>query len=861
VFYGKVFNHAIGPDYVITQGAFTWVISRPDGRQVTLTGQLEELKNGEFSYQLRVPHQALSAGLEVATNAVPLAAQPAACSHLQILIDGVPARVVAPGSTLFSVGQPIRASTYRLDLESFNPLADTDGDGIPDAWADRFNVDDALADPDGDGWNNRTEFRLGSRPDHDDRVPALATKELLVYADGTTGLRLRALDSDSTAVNLLYTLATPPAIGTLILRNAVSGSSPSDRALVAGDSFSQADIDRGRLVFAHAGAVSASLSVSFSVSLRDEDPSHAATSATVALIFYRPAASVSVAQLRTTAGLPTSVTGVEALPVQEQQTVLNYLASRDLGYVVWDASREGRAQTMAVPSSGLTPQQYDSQYVPAFGPDRRHLLIGGNGDDDLSGGMEADVLVASAGNKRLSGGGGGDLFSILGPQGNHTIVDFHAAEGDMIDLSHAFAGSSTELSDYLQLASGAGGSVLRIDTDGVGGGFTDITVTLAGTAFQPEDLYPLVDSGRLLVGNKRLSARISLAATQPVASENGPNAGSLTLTRAGYAGSDLMVNLQISGSAVNGVDYSWIPNQVTFASGQREVVLTVTPYVDALTELTEVVDVLVQPGPGYVVGPTARAQVTIEDLAPLITIEPLEPLATKNPLRPASFLVQRAGILDRSVFLRLNIAGNAAAGTDYNTIPAYVNLAANQTSYLLEILPKSTAVLSHGAESVQITLTPNSAYKLGTPSAASVWIVEEELSFSLWQQRNFPGVTQDTVAFASADFGSTGLKNILRYAFQLDALNPQADATSAPKFQILENRLAVTFRHPAAISDVQYVVEVSDDLVTWNSSSDRVEAFVPAEAATDGQVSGFRAKRTRDEAHQQFMRVRVVYSP
>src|SRR6266487_634137 len=65
IFYGKVFNHAIGPDYVITQGAFTWVISRPDGRQVTLAGKLEELKDGEFSYQLRVPHQALSAGLEV----------------------------------------------------------------------------------------------------------------------------------------------------------------------------------------------------------------------------------------------------------------------------------------------------------------------------------------------------------------------------------------------------------------------------------------------------------------------------------------------------------------------------------------------------------------------------------------------------------------------------------------------------------------------------------------------------------------------------------------------------------------------------------------------------------------------------
>ncbi|HYV31421.1 MAG TPA: hypothetical protein VEO53_09985, partial [Candidatus Binatia bacterium] len=223
--------------------------------------------------------------------------------------------------------------------------------------------------------------------------------------------------------------------------------------------------------------------------------------------------------------------------------------------------------------------------------------------------------------------------------------------------------------------------------------------------------------------------------------------------------------------------------------------------------------------------------------------------------------VQRGGILDRSVFIRLNITGNATAGTDYNSIPAYLNLAANQTSSLLEVVPKPTAELSRGAESVQIALLPDSTYKLGTPSAASVWIVEEELSFSLWKQKNFPGVTQDTVAFASADFGSTGVKNILRYAFQLDALNPQPDSIGAPRFQIIDNHLAVTFRRPAAISDVRYVVEVSDDLATWNSSADRVEAFVPSEAAADGQVSGFRAKRTRDEARQQFMRVRVVYTP
>jgi hypothetical protein len=842
----------------MTNGVLRWEIVKPDASRITLSTKLETIKDGEFSYRLNIPHQALSSGLDVPTNAVPLTTQPASCAHLQITVDGFPAKIVIPGSASFAVGQSLRAATHRLDLEVFNPLEDADGDGIPDWWANKYGVDDALADPDGDGLNNRAEFRAGSRPDQDNRIPTLDAKEILVYAEGTTGVRLRAVDSDSAPANLAFTLTAAPSGGALYMRN-----SPGDKLLAANDSFTQADVNQGRLVFVHQSGSAGFAQTSFEVSLRDENSSHSPSKSIVAVNVYRPEPSTlqrfnpSTLQL-SSAGLPTGVSGLDNISIDEVQLILNYLSSKDLHYVVWDASGEALGQSLAVPSSGLSRSQYDSQYVPAYGPDRHQILMGGAGGDSLSGSMESDVLVAGSGNDHLTGNGGADLFVIAG-KGNHVIQDFILADGDVIDLSRILSGTSALLTDYVHLSPNGSNTVIGVATGGTAGSFNDATVTLAGVLLQPDDLYTLADSGQLLAGDKRLPARITIAATVAVASENGPTVGSFTLTRAGTTDADLTVNLLITGSATDGVDYNWVSPQVTFPRGQRTVVLTITPYADTLTELSETVQVIVQPGSGYLVGTAGTVQLTIEDLAPQIAIEPLEPIATRNPLQGASFLVTRSGILDRSVFIRLTISGTATPNSDYTAIPAFINLPANQAAYVINVLPTVNAVLSGGAESVQVTIRPDSTYKLGASSSARVFIVDEQLSLGLWKQRNFPGVTADTVAFAATDTGATGVKNLQRYAFQLDPANPLSTPQYMPRFAITNQHLCVFFRRPASISDVSYVVEVSDDLMSWSSSPDAVEQFYDSPA--DGQTHCFRATRLYDSATKQFMRVRVVYTP
>src|SRR5262249_46982694 len=98
-----------------------------------------------------------------------------------------------------------------------------------------------------------------------------------------------------------------------------------------------------------------------------------------------------------------------------------------------------------------------------------------------------------------------------------------------------------------------------------------------------------------------------------------------------------------------------------------------------------------------------------------------------------------------------------------------------------------------------------------------------------------------------------------RYAFQLDPANPLSATQYMPRFAVTNQHLCVFFRRPEAVSDVRYLIEVSDDLTSWSSGPDAVEQFDPDSA--DGQVQAFRARRLYDSVQKQFMRVRVVYTP
>lgn len=846
VFYGQIVNRTSGQPDLLTQGKLLWTIVRPDGQQLKLQTTLVPLNGGRYSYRLLVPHQALTYGLTVSTSVIPLAGASASCSHLSITVDGLAASILAPGTSSFIVGQGSRAATCRLDLELANSLADTSGDGVPDWWKTRYGITDPNADLDGDGWSNLQEFRNAGNPTQDNRIPTLPTTEYWAYAEGLTEISFDAVDADSLPANISYTLVSLPTGGTFYLHNIGSNGSTNDVALAINSSFTQDDVNQGKLVFAQTDTNAPVSPTSFTVNLCDENPAHSAN-VVVTLNVFRPNYPESATEwARSAASSPASAGDLSGIAFNEQQMFLNYFLSRDHNYIIADSARSSAGRTIKAASSGV-----------ALGQEHSYVILGGAGADRLVGGTASDIIIGGRGNDSLRGNGGADLFVVGAADfGNETVEDFNTSEGDALDISRVLQGSSLQITNYVQINIAGSNSVLAINFTGIGNNYTNMNITLVGVQYTSANLRSLLDGGNLLTGNKSMSPIITIAASIPTASQNGPVAGKFTLTRSGAIGTALAVNLTVSGSAVNGSSYEQISTPVTFAVGQRTLDLPVNPYLTSAT-LPQVAQITVAAGEGYQPGSPSTAQVTIQPLLPQISIEAIEPTATRADLAPGAFLVTRAGSLANSVVVRLTIGGTASTSTDYSAISTLVNLAPNQTTALIFVNPKSTATVASGAKFVQASIKTDSAYKVVNPNTDRVYIVEQLYTRGDWQNQFFPGSTEDWSTFAAKDTGNTGIKNLHRYVFGLNPTTPSI-TNGLPMFRIINDHLCVTFRRPRSVTDFDYVTQVSDDFVNWTSLDSDIEMFTPPNLNTnDAETVSFRSKATVSGKPKQFMRVQL----
>src|SRR5262249_44608327 len=106
---------------------------------------------------------------------------------------------------------------------------------------------------------------------------------------------------------------------------------------------------------------------------------------------------------------------------------------------------------------------------------------------------------------------------------------------------------------------------------------------------------------------------ITIAATDPSASEVGPATGTFTFTRVGDTTFALSVDYTITGTAVNGADYDAISTQVTFPATAATATVTITPKNDALVEGPQTVILTLVDGANYDLGATTSDTVTIAD--------------------------------------------------------------------------------------------------------------------------------------------------------------------------------------------------------------------------------------------------------
>lgn len=107
--------------------------------------------------------------------------------------------------------------------------------------------------------------------------------------------------------------------------------------------------------------------------------------------------------------------------------------------------------------------------------------------------------------------------------------------------------------------------------------------------------------------------RLTIAASDPTATEAGPTPGSFTVSRTGGTETALTANYTISGTASNGGDYVSLPTTVIIPSGSSTATVTVAPTDDSLVEGNETVIVTLAANAAYTIGAPRSATVTITD--------------------------------------------------------------------------------------------------------------------------------------------------------------------------------------------------------------------------------------------------------
>ena len=185
----------------------------------------------------------------------------------------------------------------------------------------------------------------------------------------------------------------------------------------------------------------------------------------------------------------------ELISIQEQGTegddvLLGYAGAETLiGLAGDDTYTVNDAGDKIVDSDGVETVESSISYK--LGKGLEHLVLTGDADIDATGNREDNEIVGNAGINSLKGSGGDDVFHA---GDGDTVLDFKPGRdqlsiGELLDLD-----PGDDVGSFVQLASaGKKSTIVAIDANGDGSGFTDAAFTVNGKL--GTDLVAALESG------------------------------------------------------------------------------------------------------------------------------------------------------------------------------------------------------------------------------------------------------------------------------------------------------------------------------------------------------------------------------
>ncbi len=139
----------------------------------------------------------------------------------------------------------------------------------------------------------------------------------------------------------------------------------------------------------------------------------------------------------------------------------------------------------------------------------------------------------------------------------------------------------------------------------------------------------------------------------------------------------------------------------------------------------------------------------------VITLVAPDDAAAEENSEPGSFEVRREALdLTQAVTVQLTAGGTAAGGTDYLALPAEVTIPAGQTAVNLTLVPLDDAEVEPD-ETVTVSVAASPFFATGTPSSATVTIVDNETGIAVSAPDAVAGEPDDAGQFVITRSGLT----------------------------------------------------------------------------------------------------------
>lgn len=236
---------------------------------------------------------------------------------------------------------------------------------------------------------------------------------------------------------------------------------------------------------------------------------------------------------------------------------------------------------------------------------------------------------------------------------------------------------------------------------------------------------------------------VSVDVLDAAASEAGDGAA-FRVSRLGLTAAALTVQFNLSGSAVNGIDYAAIATNVVIAAGQTSTLILITPINDTEIEGGENVLLTLSTNANYLVSSLAAksSAFIVDDDIPIVSIAVTDAAASETGQDAATFIITRTGDTGAPLTVNYALSGSAQHGVDYAILPGVLTIPGGANAGSITVMPIDDAI-GEPVQTVGVQIRASTGYTVGNPGNATAIITDNDV----------PVVT---VGVSDATFGEPG---------------------------------------------------------------------------------------------------------